>query len=288
MKVGSFFILGSPRSGTSLFRSLLNSHPELVVPPECGFALWLRKDWEDADWSSREVRHAFAAAVQQCKKFETWRIPTADLSVVLDSRGITGYADAVSCIYEAYGHKRGKRIRSWGDKNNYYVKHAVELREAFPGARFIHIVRDVRDVACSYRELVARDIASKYRPELPGDPVAIAEEWVMDNERLISVFENADVYQRIRYEDVVNDLEPTIRGVLADLGLDDRSAISSEMHLGNMDEPAEFLQWKQKLSGPVDPSSVGRYQKDLSVEERQAIEAVSLPTLRKLGYAVTK
>ena len=42
-----FFILGNPRSGTTLLRVILHSHENIIVPPECGFLTWLYKDYYD-------------------------------------------------------------------------------------------------------------------------------------------------------------------------------------------------------------------------------------------------
>lgn len=41
------FILGNPRSGTTLLQLMLACHPRLAVPPECGFALWLYDRYGD-------------------------------------------------------------------------------------------------------------------------------------------------------------------------------------------------------------------------------------------------
>ena len=41
-----FFILGNPRSGTTLLRLMLNNHPSVAVPMECGFAVWLHDSYK--------------------------------------------------------------------------------------------------------------------------------------------------------------------------------------------------------------------------------------------------
>ena len=42
-----FFILGNPRSGTTLLRLMLNSHPKLGVPPECGMIQWWNEKYKN-------------------------------------------------------------------------------------------------------------------------------------------------------------------------------------------------------------------------------------------------
>lgn len=213
-------------------------------------------------------------------------MPTDELTASLRSRPIASYVDAVSRVYEAYGMKRGEAPRIWGDKNNYYIGQVVALRELFTEARFIHIVRDVRDVACSYLELATKDITSKYKPVLSEDPAAIAKEWRMNNLAAMDLLEGKPEYLRIRYEDLVVDVGSTIAEVLAFLGLDGSERVAMGSHVGSLDEPEEFMQWKSKLSGPVDRSSVGRYRTDLTVDAKRIIEEECEELLRRFGYAV--
>ena len=48
MKDTNLFIIGNPRSGTSLFRIMLSCHPEIIVPPECGFIQWWHDKYQNA------------------------------------------------------------------------------------------------------------------------------------------------------------------------------------------------------------------------------------------------
>ena len=50
-----FFIIGNPRSGTTLVRLMLNNHPDVVVPPESGFSLWLAEDYSNKDFPIYEI-----------------------------------------------------------------------------------------------------------------------------------------------------------------------------------------------------------------------------------------
>lgn len=276
------FILGNPRSGTSLLRSLLNAHPDLCIPPECGFLLWLYPHWKDAQWTAQN-RHAFAASVHASRKFETWDIEQDELVKALNCQDIGSYADAASCIYQAYASTRGHADSIWGDKNNYYIAHVARLKQIFPGARFVHIVRDVRDVACSYRELGHKTITSIYQPSLESNCAAIAEEWRSNNESAQLHLLGTD-HIRIRYEDLVTQTEKTINSVFDLLCIDQLEGTTPDLHVANLDEPIEFLQWKSKLKGPVDAGSVGRFKRDLAPEAIQEIEVIAGSLLTEYGY----
>jgi Sulfotransferase family len=68
------FIIGNPRSGTTLLRLMLTCHPHLVIPPEGGFAVWLHDEyhaWSREDGRSPEAIALFVRAVLACRKMET-------------------------------------------------------------------------------------------------------------------------------------------------------------------------------------------------------------------------
>jgi len=278
-----FFILGNPRSGTSLLRSLLNAHPSIIVPPECGFVLWLQQEWGNADWSNIDLLEPFASAVLGCRKFETWGLGKDAILAQLRDLPITDYPDAVSRVFLAYAAKKGKSVSHWGDKNNYYVNKVPELLGLFPNARFIHIVRDARDVACSYRELSRRTIRSTYRPELATEAMAIAEEWFMNNQHVVEHLGDHPAYHRLRYEDLVQNLDGTLSCLCAALGVKGMGT-TPDAHIRDLDEPEEFFQWKEKLARPVDDASVGRYASDLTRDDIDTIRRIAGPMMDMFGY----
>ena len=214
-----FFILGNPRSGTSLLRNILNAHPSVCVPPECGFLLWLAPRFTNATWDDA-TKATFIDEVMCSKKFETWELPRTDLEAVIMPARIGSYAEAASRVYVAYARSRKRTISTWGDKNNYYIQHIPAIRALFPDARYIHIVRDVRDVACSYLELGRSTSGSDYYPDLSTDVEQAATEWEANNALIEHEARgNASNYLLLRYEDLVHSFRSTIGTVFNFLGV---------------------------------------------------------------------
>ena len=60
MRLVPFFIIGNPRSGTTLLRLMVNAHPKATVPPECGFALHLADDFSSRSSYDRKLYSDFA------------------------------------------------------------------------------------------------------------------------------------------------------------------------------------------------------------------------------------
>jgi hypothetical protein len=221
------------------------------------------------------------------RKFETWELTEEQLSDVVLSAPINSYAQAGALVYTAYARARGKEIRAWGDKNNYYVKHVPELLSLVPDARIIHIVRDPRDVVCSYLELGDRAIGSKYVPVLSRDPVEAAAEWQENNDLIVEGCKSLGAaYTRVRYEDLVGSFRTVISALFTALGVPMPVDFDDRSHLRMLDEPREFLQWKAKVAGPVDVSSVGRFKKELDAGTIAAVERAASRGMRTFGYPI--
>ena len=140
------FIVGVGRSGTTLLRLMLDAHPDLAIPTETHFIPALLQVVETTGDREAALRLLAGAA--------TWPNLGVEIAAVaeafsrLDPFTPGGAARAVFGLYaEAQGKPR------WGDKTPPYRASMSEIARALPEARFIHIIRDGRDVALSYRGL---------------------------------------------------------------------------------------------------------------------------------------
>lgn len=279
-----FFILGNPRSGTSLLRSLLNTHPDVLIPRECGFMHWLFTDWHGRTWDAPTLAE-FARAVQATRKFETWELDARQVEEALMESGAGSYAQACSAIYELYARIRNKPISCWGDKNNHYITEAKLLKALFPAARFIHIMRDPRDVACSYLELHRRrQDDSPYWPALSPHVGEIAAEWLRNN-RAVAEQIGESTLVTVKYEDLVADPKQQLDRIFTGLQLPPLAELSEATRIQAVDEPTEFTPWKKKVSNPINASAIGRYRGELTAEEIRTIESLTFPLLEQYGYA---
>jgi hypothetical protein len=192
----------------------------------------------------------------------------------------------VSLVYYTYGKTKKNNFERWGDKNNYYVNHVDLVYELFPNAYSVLIVRDGRDVACSYRELGKKNIQSKYSPKLPLAIEDIAAEWSLNNLTAINSLEQCSKgnYYVVKYEDLVTDNVSTLKKICQFLGM----PFSDKMlnyHLSTMsNEPEEFIKWKKKtLHKPV-TTQVGRYKEELEPSEIIRFEKVAGAQLKNHNY----
>jgi hypothetical protein len=287
------FIIGNPRSGTTLLRLMVTSHPAIVVPPECGFAIWWRQKYSDWSTTSALDRRAdeFVRDLLSSKKIETWNLaPKSVLNEIRHAKP-ANYAGLVSLIYSVYAREHKPEFTRWGDKNNFHVHHVNDLLALFPDAQFLHIVRDGRDVACSYRGLGRKEMQSAYAPRLATDIAAIATEWTNNVERVRAAF--ASMPKRhgmeLRYEDLVTDSEATLRKLCAFLGEEYHPQMLEYHILNQRDalEPKEFLQWKNKTLEAPDKSALGKFREELVPGEIAAFEKIAAGTLKSFHYPLS-
>ena len=163
---------------------MLDAHPQLAVPPESHFVVAL----DGA--RGPKLRRALA----RDPWFALWGIEAPDL------RGLDG-ADAVRAVFAAYAAEQGKP--RYADKTPHYVSHLPRLAERFEEARFVHVVRDGRDVALSLLEV-------PWGPDRVDDAARVWRRRVLEG-RAAGL--PADRYRELRYEALVADPEGELRGL---------------------------------------------------------------------------
>jgi len=286
-----FFIIGNPRSGTTLLRLMLNNHRNIIVPPECGFAVWWYekyKDWSKDSCQDKKARDYFLQDLIASKKIETWNLDFEGLGEYIRSMMPINYAELVSCIYTFFGYSTGRTFDRWGDKNNFHIQRVETLHKIFPSAFFIHIIRDGRDVACSYKNLAKMNLLSKYAPNLPTNIVDIATEWTKNIEMAISSFDAIGWSKvcEVHYEDLVAKSQVQLENIcdFLDEPYDDRMLDYYLHNKEEQQEPLEFLQWKSKTLDIPTVSEVGKYKIELTKGEIKEFESIAKQVLVKYGY----
>lgn len=246
------FVGGEPRSGTTLLRVILDSHPAIACGPESQFL---------ADPRFEEFHRYFRD--RWASRAEGFGYAKDDLDDLF--RGF------VTTFFERYAAKRGKR--RWADKTPQTIWILPYLWKLFPTARFVHMVRDGRDVACSVLE---QDWG-------PKDVEEAAARWVKSIE-CGKAWRGDPRYLEVRYEDLVAHTEREVRRVLA--------------HVGEPFVPQVLEYWRQphdwqernrkgaeQTSKPVYDESVGRWKRDLRGDALARYVKIAGPTLKSLGYA---
>lgn len=177
------FVIGSPRSGTTLLRLILDSHPRI----SCGEETHFLRDLE-----AIVGRHWALLASYGLDR--TWWL-----------RRIEGfYAD-----FQVEVLGRSGKVR-WAEKDPTYTLHLPFIAELFPEALYIHLLRDGHDVVASFRDRWGYRSAAR----------AARTEWAryVGAARAFGAQLDGSRFLELRYERLVADPESETRRLFAFLG----------------------------------------------------------------------
>jgi Sulfotransferase family len=268
-------IVGVGRSGTTLLRFMLDAHPELAIPPETGFLPHARA-LRGQEGDHREELHALLTG------FHTWRfmgVSSEDLRRELDGMEPFDVADGVRSFYRLYAARYGKA--RYGDKTPDYTLNIAEIDDLLPEARFIHVIRDGRDVALSVREQAFS----------PGkDMQTLARYWADRLRTARRQGAQARHYTEVRFEDLVREPEQTLREVCAFIDLPHdpamaRYPVSASQRLRQLGFSADGVGSPLELTAqPPQPSRAFAWRTAMEASERQIFESEAGDLLEELGY----
>lgn len=262
-----FFIIGSARSGTTLLRLILNAHPQVAVPPESRFITELWKGQREVDVAR------FLDALAAHKRFQTWDLPIDAVAGEIGGGPVIGYPDAIRAAFDAYAHVNGKS--RWGDKTPRYVEKLELIADLFPDARFIHLVRDGRNVTLSYANV-------PFGPKTVGRAAALWKRRVVAGREKGAAL-GGKRYLEIRYEDLVEDAAGETKDIceFLDLEFDPGMLDYTERARGSVLPRASM--YNPHVTEPPQPN-VRSWQGSMPPHQIEIFEAVAGDALSLLGY----
>ncbi len=262
-----FFIVGCPRSGTTLLSLMLDAHPKLAVPPESHFIVPLAP----RRGLGRLMRPASLEDILPYLARRKWTIEPAALRAAVSRTAPGSYPELVRAVFSTYAEAEGKP--RWGDKTPRYVDHVALLAKLFPDALFIHLIRDGREVAASLAE----------RRWGPSSPVLGAFVWRRSIRRARRAGRRlAGRYMELRLEDLVSEPERQLRRVCAFLG-EDYVPQMLEYSRGQRATRAAQSAGSRHLTKPP-TAGLRDWRKGLTARQQRAVEAVCRGFLAELGY----
>lgn len=245
------FIVGCPRSGTTLLRLMLDSHPAISCGPETHFVAVLE-----------QVMNRWPALQRYGFDEDYWYDKLAEL---------------VDSFQRDYAARRGKQ--RWADKTPRYALHLPFIDKLFPSCQVIHLIRDGRDVVASHRDSWGYKSAVG-APDKWRSFITAARAW--------GATVPAERYSELRYEDLVADPETSLRRIISflDEPWDDVVLAHDQVEhdvYGNYAGGTAARREQDQVDDVVYTSRVGRGG-DLDPALRSLYRARAGRLARELGY----
>lgn len=271
------FVVGCPRSGTTLLRRMLDNHPALAVSNDTHFIpRYLPADGPDAPLPEERL-----AELVDSRRFARFGLPA---DAVRRAAEHASYRRFVTHVYAEFAAANGKALA--GEKTPDYVRHIPLLADLFPDARFVHLVRDGRDVALSLQQWASPSRGPGRFGLWQAEPVATSALWwerfARDGRRAGRELP-ADRYREVRYEDLVADPTAEAKRIVSFLELAWNDAVVN-FHVGrHRAVPGQSAKkaWMPPTSGLRD------WRRDMDERSRLLFEAVAGATLEDFGYPVS-
>jgi hypothetical protein len=269
------FLFGFERSGTTLLSMMIGAHPRIAVPFSVT-GLWYRYATMLPKYNNLhslgDVEHLVDDLLNE-QRIRLWDVELKRGDVLAKLR--PGYFPAVvTRFHELYAQQKGKDL--WGNIDIATLEDMDVANSWFPETKFVHIVRDGRDVALSHETYV-------YGASTMGE---CAEKWV--NSLRLNLKMGAIIgpkrYLLIRYEDLVLETEKTLRRVCDFLGVAYAPQMLEypRMVSTKIPEDRRFL-WPL-LDKPPTKSKVNRWKTEMGEIQRIVFERTANTMLRDLGY----
>jgi hypothetical protein len=199
------FIVGCRWAGTTLLQRMIGAHRQIAITRETH---WIAKRFERRQGVTPHgfVTPELIPNLLTDEKFTRMGIAQDELEGLVAGEEPVSYATFVTGVFDLYGKGQGKRLV--GDKTPGYVRRIPTLHALWPKARFVHLIRDGRDVCMSAINWSrAYKLARRYSTwtEDPITTAALWWEWHVRLGREDSRSLPPKLYHEVRYEALVSE-----------------------------------------------------------------------------------
>lgn len=261
------FVCGFPSGGTDLLKTILNAHPEIYLNGEMPL-LWKIADYGyqfDTKFLQLEDIREFQSILRKLNIWNNIENIDHDFSAELMKRGELSLNDVLYICFS----KNNRLI--WGNKTPQNTENIDKLSAVFPDAIFLIIVRDVRDVCLSWSNKWGKDIT------------LCADKWSSRMERGYSYASQLDANRTffVKFESLLGDSEPTIRGICSFLQLSfSTRMIEHEKYTSNN------IDGKRNYGREIIVDNMNKWRTQLSGSRLKRIEEITYDGMKFFDYKI--
>jgi hypothetical protein len=266
-------MFGMDRSGTTLLTMMVGAHPDIAVPLSTTGMWYELAEHLPEDFSSLEGAIRVFDDILRHERIGLWD-QRLDRDRMLAEIRPGDFGSIVAACHREYARSSGKPV--WASMDISTLDNMHLANAWFPDARFVHIVRDGRDVALSHQG---------YRYGA-GNIAEVAVKWearVTRNLRMGAMLP-AGRYHVLRYEDLILEPERTLRHLCEFIGVPFSTQMLQYQESVERKIPKDKMFLWPALSEPPKPAKVGRWAKEMTLAQRVLFEQRGGTLLRELHY----
>lgn len=284
MTSGPVFVVGTPRSGTTLTANILGRHSRIFMAGENHFFedVYSRRDQlgdpVNPDARDRIIERLSTIYGRYNQPGDQRRVDRllGEPAATAALNGADTYRDLLSTFMEI---QAGTGVR-WGNNTPKDIFHIEEILSLYPDVCVVVCVRDVRDFLLSYK--------NRWRTTTPDNrerfkdlyhPVLTSLVWRATVSRIPTVMAAIGESRclLVRYEDLVSDTEAVVRRLCAAIGEEfEQNMLAVDSHNSS----------RESAEAGVFTSSVGRWREQLEPEDARVARQLTRRHLESLGYDV--
>lgn len=253
---------------------LVATHPNIAIPPESHIFDRFSKHFNN--YGKLEKYSNLKLLVKDVLEdyhIRDWElgVTVGEFCVQLQEKSIQG---VISLLLDLYTRKEGKM--RWGDKTPQHTLYLDEIKNVFPKAKFIHLIRDGRDVAVSSSRIFVG----------PPSIYGVAQEW----RKYIFLFEqfkgtlNPCSYIEIKYEEMVRNTQSELNRIFEFL---EEEPIRIGTEVPNSSAKVFYLQADAhmlSLKRPISDKKIGSFKKVFNDRQIEIFESIAGNALQLYGY----
>jgi len=269
-------IIGTQRSGSNLLRLILNQSQQIDAPhpPHILQNFFPLLSY----YGDLSLLDNFSKMVSDIVDFVNrnpvkWSLKI-DKDEVLNHCDSNSLIEVLKVIYQMSAHV--KKADYWCCKSMSNVHYIPQIEKEEIGAFYIHLIRDGRDVASSFKNCLVGDKHVYF----------LAKSWKKDQEMANKYLSNIDPnrYAIIKYEDMIESPKKTLSPILEKLNVKWNDSLLNYYKSKEAFNTAKAGTMWAKLEEPLDPNNKKKYLKEFSSDELKVFENMAKDVLIKYGY----
>ncbi len=274
---GPVFVVGFPRSGTTLLAAMLNAHPRLDCGPETNFIEGIRRRalrraiLADPRWPDRAVE--FVASLRRTDGsavHDVFGVPLEEVRRHLEATG-----PSLPAMLEALTvpHAARNGADRWVEKTPGEADRLRTIRGLWPEARIVRVVRDPRGVVASHAAVPWGAVTAS----------GTAYRWQLADDQVASFLPGDGGTTMVRYEDLVERPEEAGRAICRFIGEDfDPALLEPGKASASVALPYEW--WKQRVHGAIDRARSDAWRTELDPADQERVALICARGMRRYDY----